>query len=244
MKLWRRRQNQRNQFSVPESKPRSLTNRDSTEILFSGDFIERYRAGDSEAEILIWNYIRDNYIPLLRSWGFSHDDAEDICSEVNCNLLRTRCRTYDPTKAPFTAWLRIVIKNAAKYELRKRRRLACEPLSSYDEIITFANTEKDGGRSERLDLIERARKLLGESHQLVISLRFDEGLSYCQMADRLGISEPAAQMRVLRALQNLQPILEGLKVELRRTRKRARCANPSRTSPSQTSQLATPGIPD
>jgi RNA polymerase sigma-70 factor (ECF subfamily) len=199
---------------------------------FSDDFIERYRAGDEEAEISLWKYGREHCIPFLCDMGLSYADAQDIWYEAYFNFFESKCPTFDPTKGLFVVWLRTVIKNLARYELRKRRRFPHEPLDEAKQLTDNSRAQKRGGDSEMVLLAERARELLGKSHERVISLRFDEDLSFSLIAERLGISESAARMRVSRGLQKLRLISRGLKSgELPRQRNRIRRTNPHRATP-------------
>ncbi len=201
---------------------------------FSDDFIERYRTGDEDAIISLWEYGKKHCIPFICSQGFSYAEAQDIWYEAHFNFFENKCPTFDPAQAPFVAWLRTVIKNVVRYELRKRRRFPHQPLDDSKMLLANDGAQKKGGESEMIILVERARELLGNSHERVISLRFDEDLPFGLIAERLGISETAARMRVSRGLQQLRLISKGLKSgELPRRRNRLRRSNPRRATPPE-----------
>lgn len=204
---------------------------------FSNDFIARYRAGEEEAILALWEYGKKHYIPLLCSWGFSYADSQDIWYETHFNFFESKCPTFDPCIAPFGAWLRTVVKNVARYELRKRKHFPHEPFDDCEDLSSLRpGTQKEGGKSDLMLLVERAREELGKSHEIVIGLRFDEGLPFGLIAETLRISESAARMRVSRGLQQLRLISRGLNSgELPRRRKRIRRTNSRRTPPPERS---------
>lgn len=199
---------------------------------FSNDFFERYRAGNEEATITLWEYGKKHLIPFLCSLGFSYADAQDIWYETHFTFFEGKCPTYDPSRAPFGAWLRTVVKNVARYELRKRKHFPHEPFDECEELlIPKPSAQKEGGKSDLMLLVERAREELGKTHEIVIGLRFDEGLPFGLIAETLRISESAARMRVSRGIQQLRLISKGLKSgELPRRRKRIRRTNSRRTT--------------
>jgi RNA polymerase sigma factor (sigma-70 family) len=199
--------------------------------LDDADFIYRFRTGDNDAIAALHEYGIKHFIPHFCWIGFSYVDAQDLWSETQLDLLKRKCPSYDPSQGPFRPWLRKVAKRVALYKLRQRKR---HPHISLAECENMRNPdnhpeEEKSGKSEVTIKLERARELLSESDRSIISQRFDEGLSIDLIAEGHNISQPAARMRLWRAVQKLRQILEGLiSGELPRRRKAIRRRNPRR----------------
>lgn len=199
--------------------------------LNSADFIDQFRAGDHEARVALYEHGIKVCIPYFCRKGFSYDEAQDLWFEIQLDLIKRNCPSYDPSRGPFGGWLRGVIKRVALNELKQRKRHPHVPLEEWKDLTSPDNhsEKEESGKSEVTIQLERAKELLSEPDRLLISERFDEGLSIDLIAERLEISKSAVRKRLSRALQELRQILERLlSGELRRRRKAIRRRNPRR----------------
>jgi RNA polymerase sigma-70 factor (ECF subfamily) len=159
--------------------------------------------GDRDAfATLIQRYSDPLYRHALGMTG-SPDVAEDI-------LQQSFIKAYNhlaEVRGRFDAWLFRIVANGCKDWLKNIRRTHV----SYDEDdqpSAFNTPDEDLDRSElRLDL-DRALSSLAPSLREAFVMKHVEGRSYEEMADLLGTTVGALKMRVHRAREALQALLE------------------------------------
>ena len=152
-------------------------------------------------------------------------DASDVVQDV---LIKANQRLPDYLKnpvLPFHLWLRqiardLIIDQHRKHQVAARRSLDRErsmgsPAYSDRSSLDLAGQLRDPGltpaaealRHELRQRFEDAIARLEDDDREVIALRHFEQLSNQEAAKVLGLSEPAAGMRHLRALRKLRVIL-------------------------------------
>jgi RNA polymerase sigma factor (sigma-70 family) len=194
----------------------------------------RLKAGDRDAQLVVWNYGIRHLIPWYISLKFSRAEAEDLWSATFLKQLATNFKTFDPELGAVTPWLKAVAKRAAFYKIRERRRRREVAL---EDCRDQANPEDTLGEMEggQLGARRRVKRLLGplsDTDRSCIFERFYEDLSFDLIAERHGISEVAARMRVSRALTRIRARVERLNSrELSRRTRQNRRANTRRAAP-------------
>jgi RNA polymerase sigma-70 factor (ECF subfamily) len=160
-------------------------------------------AGDRDAfSSLIHRYSDPLYRHALGMTG-SPDVAEDI-------LQQSFIKAYShlgEVRGRFDAWLFRIVANGCKDWLKNIRRTHV----SYDEDdqpSTYATPDEDLDRSELRDDLDRALHSLAPSLREAFVMKHVEGRSYEEMADLLGTTVGALKMRVHRAREALQALLE------------------------------------
>jgi RNA polymerase sigma-70 factor (ECF subfamily) len=154
-------------------------------------------------------------------------DASDIVQDV---LLEANQRLKEYLKnptLPFAVWLRHLAKDrlidAHRFHRQAQRRSldreqhAAAPAWAADSSVQLLADLLDQERTPASQAIqqEMERKLtaaiaaLEEDDREVIWMRHYEGLGNQQVAEALGLTEPAASMRYLRALRRLRAELVG-----------------------------------
>jgi len=128
-------------------------------------------------------------------------DADDVVQEVFVNVHRFLDR-YSPDR-PFVHWLSVVTLNACRIELRRRaaRHRRHDAYRGDPSHPTSASIEAD---PILRDWLTDALDAMPPKSRACILLRVLEGLSYREIAERCGLTEPAAKMRVLRGLRELR----------------------------------------
>ena len=96
-------------------------------------------------------------------------------------------------------WLMITVRNLALNERRKTARHPQLPLELFSSL--------SGGEPE-LSLELLLPRQLSEDDRTVLLWRFQEGLNYREIADRLGISESGSRSRVSRAVARCRTYME------------------------------------
>jgi RNA polymerase sigma-70 factor (ECF subfamily) len=182
------------------------------------DLIGRLRSGDQGAYEQL---VRDNIgrmLAVARRFLKNDEDAQDAVQEAFVNAFRSIDRFEGGAR--LSTWLHRIVVNAALMKLRSKRR---RPESSIDELLpTF---REDGHldspnsqwrslpdtmvvRDEDRRYVREAIDKLPDTYRNVLLLRDIEGLDTAESAKVLGISENATKVRLHRARQALQSLLE------------------------------------
>lgn len=130
--------------------------------------------------------------------------AEDICQDV---LLRfwSRPDDYDPLRGTLQAYLTVLCRSRARDVVRadiaRREREEC---SQRQVPGARAPDPADALPDERLSA---ALRTLRPAEAEVIGLAYVVGLTYAEVADRLGVPEGTVKSRVRRGLAHLHVLL-------------------------------------
>jgi len=165
------------------------------------------RSGDSAAFVeLSKRYSRRVLYKIYRITN-NWQDAEDVLQE---SLMRAfvHLHTFE-ARASFSTWLTRIAINTALMLLRKRKSTLRSAIdSSLDEIVQSEtwelrdhrdNPEQHYAREQRVSLLSGAMLRLRPESRRVLELQQAGDLSTKEIAQSLGISEPAVKSRLLRA---------------------------------------------
>lgn len=184
---------------------------DSTALL-----IERARGGDDAAREVLFA----RFLPVLRAWGHRRlpsrardlADTEDLVQVTLLRALRRLGEFRPEREGAFLAYLRTILLNAVREEIRRSSRRGTR--ADVSEELPDAQrpvVEQVAGR-QALALYERALATLPEHAQHAVLLRIEFGYSYEQVAEATGARSPdAARMTVVRALGALAEALDELR---------------------------------
>lgn len=159
------------------------------------------KLGVSEPTDAAFRRHRAQVFRYLRRRTGSDELAEDLTQEVF--LAAAEHLVQLDSETPVLAWLYRVAQNRFLDEVRRTRRRP-RPLS-LDIVPEQARLDY---RPEIAGALRRASQRLSESERQLIGLRLFAECSFADVAARLGVSEPAAKMRYLRALRALRAELE------------------------------------
>jgi RNA polymerase sigma-70 factor, ECF subfamily len=165
--------------------------------------IARILAGDRDAYASLINRYSD---PLYRhavGMTGSPDVAEDI---LQASFIKAYHHLHE-VRGRFDAWLFRIVANACKDWLKNIRRTHL----SYDEDdqpSSLQSPEEEMDRSELRSDLEKALASLPESLREAFVMKHVEGRSYEEMAALLETTVGALKMRVHRAREALQQLLE------------------------------------
>lgn len=165
--------------------------------------IARVLAGDRNAfSILIHRYSDPLFRHALGMTG-SPDVAEDI---LQMSFIKAYSHLAE-VRGRFDAWVFRIVANGCKDWLKNIRRTHL----SYDEDDQpsgFANPDEELDLTELRSDLDRALLTLPESLREAFIMKHVEGRSYEEMADLLSTTVGALKMRVHRAREALQALLE------------------------------------
>lgn len=167
--------------------------------------VEAVLDGDREAyRVLVRRYEDALYRHAVRMVGPA--DAEDIVQRALVRGYRRLDACREPERVG--GWLFRIASNLCKDHLRARDRDGV-PLEDAGPLESGG-----GGPEEELDRSEMGRDIrealdrLTEDQREAFLLKHVEGLSYPEMSDRLSASVSALKMRVHRARESLQELLD------------------------------------
>ena len=158
--------------------------------------LEELKRGDAESFAALFEEYRLRIARYLCSLVGDADLAEDLAQTTFVKAYRALLRGSPPEN--LKAWLYAIATNTALSALRRRKLIAWLPLG------TRAADARPAGREQevlmgRRELIAQALDRLPRADVACLLLRFQHDLSYAELAEALGITVPAARMRLSRA---------------------------------------------
>jgi RNA polymerase sigma-70 factor (ECF subfamily) len=165
--------------------------------------IDRVLAGDQHAfSILIVRYSDPLYRHAVGMTG-SPDDAADILQ----NSFIKAFQHLSEVRGRFDAWVFRIVANGCKDWLKNIRRTHLS-YEEDDQPSGYETPEEELDRGELRGDLDRALAALPASLREAFVMKHVEGRSYEEMAELLETSVGALKMRVHRAREALQKLLE------------------------------------
>ena len=177
------------------------------------DLIARFQRGQPRAFEAIYDRFKD-YVYRVAFFVLRHEqEAEDATQETFLDLLKALPKYDIQGPARFETWLYRVTVNRARMHLR-RKRPCSEEWESIEERLERLPLPDENQPEETVLQRDRARRLwravddLPDTHRIAVVLRYQQALSYSEIADVLGISIGTVKSRLSRAKQKLYEILK------------------------------------
>ena len=161
--------------------------------------IEKCRNGEQEAfRHLVEKYQRQAISHATAILG-SRDDALDATQEAFIDAFRA-LKQFDSAR-PFYPWFYVLLRNRC-FKLAARKR----ETESIDETVIVAPNSP--AQSERILALENALRSLDMEDREIVTLKYFDGLSYNELAERLQIPKGTVMSRLFHARKKLQAKLE------------------------------------
>jgi RNA polymerase sigma-70 factor (ECF subfamily) len=173
------------------------------EELSDGHVVRRVLAGDVELFRVLVERCRREFGRYATAFVGDPDAAADALQEALIRAYRSLRTCRDPDR--FRAWFFRILTNQC-HEARARR-----PSLALDGVELASRDTADGElvRGELAGALERAMERLTPEQREAFVMKHVEGRSYHEMAELLGVGVDALKMRVHRARDALQRLLEG-----------------------------------
>ncbi len=171
--------------------------------------VRRARAGDQGAFTELLDSHRDAITSTLVACGVRRPEtAQDLAQDVAIRTWTQLDRLQDPRS--FTAWVRRIAANAARDHLR---RLAVRREDELDAAVHIESGDDPHLHAERIAEIRLMMTALDSEDTEVVGLLVARanGESITTMADRLGLTEGALKMRLMRVRKRLRVRLDELR---------------------------------
>ena len=175
------------------------------------------RSGDSSAFVELSRRHSSRVLHKIYRITNNWQDAEDVLQE---SLMRAfvHLHTFE-CRACFSNWLTSIAINTALMLLRKEKRALKSTIdNSFDDIVQAEtwefrdhrdNPEQHYVRQQRASLLRVAMLRLKPASRRVLELQQTGELSTREIAQSLGISEPAVKSRLLRARIELRDFVQN-----------------------------------
>jgi RNA polymerase sigma-70 factor (ECF subfamily) len=134
-------------------------------------------------------------------------EAEDLTEDVFVRAWEA-LPGYQVRQHPFTSWLYRIAHNLTIDHMRRRKPMPLIESDEYPDPVGPASPEDALERAQTLQALQGALHQLSAEEQLVIVLRFVEGLSHEEVAATLGKSNEASRVIQHRALARLNGLLK------------------------------------
>lgn len=160
---------------------------------------ERIRNGDQEAENDFFSHYGEKIETIIRTrLGVNNPDWEDVCSEIKTALLiNLREGKFNPEKGKLSSYIHGVAHNKLKdyYKSQKKKKNHLQILNP-EEIRDPAGQNTDLEQKELRVILTRVINELKEKYKKVIFLRYYQGLSILEIADKLEIESRRVSERI------------------------------------------------
>ena len=161
--------------------------------------IEKCRNGEQEAfRHLVEKYQRQAISHATAILG-SREDALDAAQEAFIDAFKA-LKQFDSSR-PFYPWFYVLLRNRC-FKLAARKR----ETESIDETVIVAPNST--AQSERILALENALRALDMEDREIVTLKYFDGLSYNELAERLQIPKGTVMSRLFHARKKLQAKLE------------------------------------
>ncbi len=137
------------------------------------------------------------------------DAAEDVLQQVLLEVWQ-RAEHYDPERASLLTWVLTIARSRAVDELRRRVPEPLDPAVAAAQVDAVA-----GGAADEPDrLLERWRmaallERLPRDEAGLLRLRFYDGLTQNEIAQRTGVPAGTIKTRMVNGLRHLRDLLEA-----------------------------------
>lgn len=169
-----------------------------------GEIVRAVLAGDTERYAELVQRYRDRYARYAARMLGSADAAEDAVQDafIRAYDQLEQCREPDN----FVGWFFLILRNRCFAERRKAREAV--PLEAAGEVAARERPDGIVEQTEQRRALQRALLALTPEQREVFVLKHVEGLSYEDIAQRLGTSVPSLKMRMHRAYDRLRARLK------------------------------------
>jgi RNA polymerase sigma-70 factor (ECF subfamily) len=174
------------------------------------ELIERCLQKDNAAwEAIVARYKRKVFHIGYKFTG-RHDDAEDLTQEIFLKVFKSLEKFN--RDADFSTWLSSVARNFCIDHYRASKR---EKEVLVEDLVAFDLAPASAGASphrvledrDRRSFLRRGLDALPEKLREAVILRDLQGLTYQEMADRLGLPEGTVKSRINRGREELSRLL-------------------------------------
>ena len=120
--------------------------------------------------------------------------AEDVTQEAFTRAFQNLASCRDPSR--IGAWLLSIARNCARESLRAKARVL--PLAELERMAPVDD------REERIEEVKKALSFLGEEQQMLLAMKYQNGMSCKEIATHTGMSVSNVKVSLFRAYEELR----------------------------------------
>lgn len=168
------------------------------------DIIARVLKGDQQAyALLVEEYKSPIYNLAYRMTG-NPEDADDLTQEIFIRAYLYLWR-YDQRKKFFT-WLYIIALNLIKNHLRKKKHY--KPSEEINTNLLTNNNPSPEAKLMETQEISLCLLQLDDELRALLIMKYQQGLSFEEIAEITGKTSSALKMRIYRGLEKLKALMQ------------------------------------
>lgn len=175
---------------------------ESTETL-----ITAVARGDKAAFAVLFERVAPRVKGYMIRLGSGEDRAEEIAQDVMVAVWRS-ARSYDPQKAAASTWIYRIARNRRIDLWRREYRLELDPnepgLQGQEPQMPLEILDA----AQQARAVRKAVAALPEDLALVLRLAYFEGLTHCEIADKLGLPLGTIKSRIRIAVKKIRKFLD------------------------------------
>jgi RNA polymerase sigma-70 factor (ECF subfamily) len=180
------------------------------------DLIRRFQRGQSRAFELLFDRYKDYVYRVALYVTRNGHEAEEAVQETFIDVLRALPHYNIDGPARFETWLYRVTVNRCRSRMR-RRRLPTQEWDDLEERLERLPSSRVNGdpektmlQRERAVALWRAVDELSEGHRVAVLLRYQQGLSYEEIAEVLEVNIGTVKSRLYYAHKKLKDRLQAV----------------------------------
>lgn len=163
-----------------------------------------YIEDDMEAFELLYNRHKGRVLGFLLGRLRDRSEAEDVFQAVFTKLHRKR-QQYRP-EIPFLPWLFTLARNTLIDHVRKREAEGKHVTVSAEAVESYAAPVSD---SSPINTAVAELSRLNQSQRQALELRFNQGLSFAEIAEQMHTSADNSRQMISRAIRKLRSLMVG-----------------------------------
>lgn len=167
--------------------------------------VERARHGDRDAFLTLYNRYLKRVYNRVKSRVPSAADAEDVTQEIFVAVVRSLPRFEQ--RSLFSTWLYTIVNRQIADFYRRMYRGGGNRTISLDEDESLELHAPDQDSDENV-ILQQALGKLPDNYQEIILMRFADGLSFVEIAQKNGKSLEATKSLYRRAIQAMVDSVE------------------------------------
>lgn len=168
--------------------------------------VQSLRRGEEAAIEQLYGRYAGSVLSYLVSRVGERPAAEDVLQQVFAELWQ-RSTDYDPERSGLFTWVMLVARSRATDHLRRRLPEPHEPAHAADMADSQVDAEPFDEMIERWRMAELLRRVpAGEARML--RMRFYEGLSQREIAERTSTPLGTVKMRMIQALERMRTLIQ------------------------------------
>lgn len=171
-----------------------------------GVVVRAVLAGEIDRYAELVHRYRDRYARYAARMLGSRDAAEDAVQDAFIRAYEQLRQCRDPDN--FAGWFFLILRNRCFAERRRDARLGPMADAATQPLPAVERADGEMERRERQAVLQRALLTLTAEQREVFVLKHVEGLSYEEIAGRIGGSVPSLKMRMHRAYDRLRSELK------------------------------------